>query len=346
MPRKYIAKFFSYAIISLTFKSFAQEVIRILMKRQPVVALIGATAAGKSALSLSIAEKFNAEIISVDSRQVFRYMDVGTDKVSSALRREIPHHMIDIADPDEKFTVADFADNAAKAAFRVIARRSTPIFVGGTPFYYNALFHSALNEALPSDADVREKYEALANSQGAELLHMRLAEVDPVTADRLHKNDVQRVTRALEIWEITGKSPSTIYQEGSKRDYGFDVLYIGLSRPREELFSRIEIRLEQEFSQGFPEEVKWLLNHGYDERFNPLKGLGYRELIDYHKGKISLEQALSQAVSRTKAFCRRQQTWFKKFTPAIWYNMSEAGYEQEIIDAINNHIHKQSGENL
>mgnify|MGYP002626820304 CR=1 FL=1 len=312
------------------------------MNRQPVVAFIGATAVGKTAVSLSVAEKLNAEIISVDSRQVYRYMDVGTDKVSSALRREVPHHMIDIADPDEKFTVSDFAEKASQATARVYSRKRIPLFVGGTPFYYNALFHAVLNEELPSDADIREKYEALANSQGAELLHMRLAEVDPDTAEKLHKNDVQRVTRALEIWDITGKAPSRLYHEGSKRDYGFDVLYIGLSRSREELFSRIEIRLEQEFSNGFPEEVSYLLNHGYNEQHNPLKGLGYRELIDYHRGKISLEHALEQAISRTKAFCRRQQTWFKKFSPAIWFDMSESNHEDEIIDIITKHIHNHN----
>ena len=311
------------------------------MNRQPVVALIGATAVGKTALSISIAEKLSAEIISVDSRQIYRYMDVGTDKVSSSLRREIPHHMIDIVDPDEKFSVSDFADKTSRAVSRIYARNKIPLFVGGTPFYYNALFHASLNSELPADDDIREKYESLANSQGAELLHMKLAEVDPETADRLHKNDVRRVTRALEIWDLTGKAPSQVYKEGEKRDYGFDVLYIGLSRPREELFSRIEIRLEQEFSSGFPEEVKWLLDHGFNERFNPLKGLGYRELIDYHHGKISLDEALEISISRTKTFCRHQQTWFKKFEPAIWFDMSESNHEEEILNAIQNHLHNE-----
>ena len=310
------------------------------MNRQPAVALIGATAVGKTALSLSVAEKLNAEIISVDSRQVYRYMDVGTDKVSASLRREIPHHMIDIADPDEKFTVSDFAQRASQAVSRIYARKKIPIFVGGTPFYYNALFHAALNEDLPSDSDVRGKYEALANSQGAELLHMRLAEVDPDTAERLHKNDVQRVTRALEIFELTGKAPSQIYSEGSKRDYGFDILYIGLSRSREELFRRIEIRLEQEYSSDFPAEVEWLMKNGFDDRYTPLKGLGYKELIDYHRGKLKFDEALEISISRTKAFCRRQQTWFKKFEPALWFDMSESSHEDEIIKTINNHIHK------
>ncbi|MBQ7170470.1 MAG: tRNA (adenosine(37)-N6)-dimethylallyltransferase MiaA [Synergistaceae bacterium] len=311
------------------------------MNRQPAVALIGSTAVGKTALSISVSEKLNAEIISVDSRQVYRYMDIGTDKVSASLRREIPHHMIDIADPDEKFTVSDFAGKAAQAASRILARKRIPLFVGGTPFYYNALFHASLNADLPSDSDVRGKYEALANSQGAELLHMRLAEVDPDTAGRLHKNDIQRVTRALEIYDLTGKAPSQIYSEGAKRDYGFDILYIGLSRPREELFRRIEIRLEQEYSSGFPEEVDWLMKHGFDDRHNPLKGLGYKELVDCHRGKMTLDDALEVSISRTKAFCRRQQTWFKKFAPAVWFDMSESNHEEEIIDTINKHIHKE-----
>ncbi len=310
------------------------------MNRQPVVALIGSTAVGKTALSISIAEKLNAEIISVDSRQVYRYMDVGTDKVSSALRHEIPHHMIDVADPDEKFTVSDFAEKTSQAVSRIYARKKIPLFVGGTPFYYNALFHASLNADLPSDENVREKYETLANSQGAELLHMRLAEVDPETAKKLHQNDIQRVTRALEIWDLTGKAPSQIFNEGSKRDYGYDVLYIGLSRSREELFSRIEIRLEQEWVSGFPEEVEWLIDHGFDDRYVPLKGLGYHELIEYYRGKISLSEALEQSISRTKAFCRRQQTWFKKFEPAIWFDMSESNHEEEIIKTILNHIDK------
>ena len=308
------------------------------MSRQPVVAFIGATAVGKTALSISVAEKLKSEIISVDSRQVYRYMDIGTDKISLSFRREIPHHMIDIADPDEKFTVSDFAEKASQAVKRILARKKIPLFAGGTPFYYNALFHASLNSELPSDENVREKYENLANSQGAELLHMRLAQVDPESAEKLHKNDVKRVTRALEIFDLTGKAPSEIFRDGEKRDFGFDVLYIGLSRPREELFSRITIRLEEEFSSGFPEEVEWLMQNGFDERFNPLKGLGYRELIDFHRGKIKFSEALEQSIARTKAFCRRQQTWFKKFEPVVWFDVSESNHENEILDLIKKHL--------
>ncbi len=309
------------------------------MTRQPVIAIIGATSVGKTNLSLSLAESLNAEIISVDSRQVYRYMDVGTDKISQADRKKIIHHMIDIVDPDENFTVSDFAEQASEAVKRIAARGKTPLFVGGTPFYYHALFHKALNSELPYDSEIRDKYAAFANSQGAELLHMRLAEVDPESASRLHVHDVQRVTRALEIWELTGKSPSEIYNDGDKKDFGLDVLYIGLSRPREELFNRITNRLSQEFQSGFVEEVIWLAENGYDEKFRPMKGLGYREILEYYRGKITLNDALINSVSRTKAFCRRQQTWFKKFEPAVWFDLSdEIDHTPEIMEVIKKHL--------
>jgi len=155
-----------------------------------VVALIGPTAVGKTALSLQVAENLKAEIISVDSRQVYRYMDIGTEKVSLAERKRIPHHMIDVADPDEPFSVSDFIEKAVSAARRILARGRVPLFVGGTPFYYNALFHESMNAILPHDAEVRRRWEDEAARDGAPALHARLAELDPVTAERLHPNDV------------------------------------------------------------------------------------------------------------------------------------------------------------
>ncbi|MBR1671582.1 MAG: tRNA (adenosine(37)-N6)-dimethylallyltransferase MiaA [Fretibacterium sp.] len=316
-------------------------------ERQPVIALIGPTAVGKTALSLDIAERLNArglppaEFISVDSRQVYRYMDVGTDKVSAAVRREIPHHLIDIADPDEPFSASAFVEAAARAVRRVAARDRVPVFVGGTPFYYNALFHASMNASLPHDPEVRRRYEELAALEGAQALHKRLAVLDPVTAERLHPNDVRRVSRALEIWELTGTPPSRLYAEGEKLDFGLDVLYIALTRPRAELFQRIAVRLEDEFASGFPEEVSWLIEHGFDERFPPMQGLGYRELAAWRRGRIGLDEALEASVARTRAFCRRQMTWFSKFEPALWYDISVSTgprLVEEVVDAALSHL--------
>ncbi|MCR4818913.1 MAG: tRNA (adenosine(37)-N6)-dimethylallyltransferase MiaA [Fretibacterium sp.] len=312
-----------------------------------VIALIGPTAVGKTALSLDAVEKLNArglppaEIISVDSRQVYRYMDVGTDKVSFAVRREIPHHLIDIADPDEPFSVSSFVEGAVSAVRRITARGRIPVFVGGTPFYYNALFNASMNASLPHDPEVRRRYEELAAQEGAGVLHSRLAELDPVTAERLHPNDIRRVSRALEIWALTGTPPSQLYAEGKKLDFGFDVLYIALTRPRAELFTRIADRLSEEFSSGFPEEVSWLIEHGFDERFPSMQGLGYRELAAWRRGKMSLDEALEGSVTRTRAFCRRQMTWFSKFEPVLWYDISVSSASQlvdKVVEAALSHL--------
>lgn len=291
-------------------------------RRIPAVAIIGPTAVGKTALSLELARMLNAEIISVDSRQVYRYMDVGTDKISREIRREILHHAIDVADPDEVFTVADFVELAEAAVKRIRLRGRVPLFVGGTPFYYNALFHGVLNAGLPGDSVVRERYEKTAEEEGAEALHRMLAAVDTVTAARLHPNDVRRVSRALEIYELTGRPPSKLYEEGEKTSPSMDVLYIGLNRPRAELFEAIAKRVRQQFASGYPEEVAWLIEHGFDEQFPSMQGFGYRELAAWYRGTMTMEEALEGDVRRTKAFCRRQMTWFGKFNPVVWYDIS------------------------
>ena len=309
--------------------------------RQPVVALIGPTAVGKTALSLELAMHLGAEIISVDSRQVYRYMDVGTDKIAASERRRVPHHAVDVADPDEVFTVSDFVSLALGAVRRIRARGRVPLFVGGTPFYYNALFHAAMNVSLPHDPEVRRRYEERAALEGASALHARLAEVDEVTANRLHPNDVRRVVRALEIWDLTGTPPSRLYAEGEKADSGLDVLYVGLDRPRPDLFVRIAERARRQFVSGYPEEVSWLIEHGFDERFPSMQGFGYRELAAWYRGKLSLDEALEGDISRTRAFCRRQMTWFGKFEPALWYDtsaLSASELERRVREAASRHL--------
>lgn len=319
-------------------------------RRKPVVALIGATAVGKTAVSISVVEKLKAdlkadiEIISVDSRQIYRYMNVGTEKVPYELRREIPHHLIDIADPDEFFSVSDFVNRAVDAAERIFSRGGVPLFVGGTPYYYNALFNASINKSLPHDPEVRKRYEQIND---AAILHAKLAEVDPVTAQRLHPNDMRRVSRALEIWDITGMPPSELYNRDDKLNFGFDVFYIGLTCERSELFQRIEKRLKQEFNSGFIDEVAWLIEHGFDERFSPMNGLGYGELVKYHRHELSLEEAFNNALARTKAFCRRQNTWFKKFEPVIWFDVMAYSHEQLVENVVKTaliHMNKTTDE--
>ncbi|MCL1940661.1 MAG: tRNA (adenosine(37)-N6)-dimethylallyltransferase MiaA, partial [Synergistaceae bacterium] len=260
--------------------------------KQRVVAIVGATATGKTALSLEIAPALNAEIISVDSRQVYRYMNVGTDKISLETRRKITHHLIDVADPDENFTVARFVELCKDCVPRILSRGKIPLFAGGTAFYYQSLFSPAITDGLPRDVSVRSRFESFAKQEGNQALHLKLQEIDPNTAKRLHCNDVRRVSRMLEIYEITGKPPSEIFAENDKISSPWDVLYIGLDRPRQEIYKNISERVNWQFNNGYPEEVEWLLKNGYDEKFPSMQGFGYRELIEYIRGNMSFEEAL------------------------------------------------------
>jgi tRNA dimethylallyltransferase len=268
-------------------------------------------------------------------------MDVGTDKAPLSQRRAILHHAIDVADPDQVFTVASFVALARDAVSRIRGRGRIPLFVGGTPFYYHALFDEALNDGLPSDPQIRLRFEGLAESEGPETLHRMLKEVDAPTAARLHPNDVRRVSRALEIHALTGAAPSQLYAQGEKNRSDMDVFYIGIDRPRADLYENIASRVRRQFASGYPEEVGWLLANGFDERFPSMQGFGYRELAAWHRGTLTMEEALEGDIRRTKAFCRRQMTWFGKFAPTLWYDTSVSSVRDligNIFEAAQKHL--------
>lgn len=294
------------------------------MKRSndTIFAIIGPTAVGKTRAAFELARIIGAEIISVDSRQVYRYLDVGTDKISIEERREIPHHLIDVADPDEVFTAFDFVNAAERAADRIIARGKVPILAGGSPMWYKALEGVVLSNSLPHDGSVRKDLEEFASEHGSHALHERLTSVDPISASKIHPNDFIRLSRALEIYTLTGRPASEIYAEQSKAGGSRKITYFALDSPREALYERIEKRVVQQFHSGYPEEVEWLLKNGYGRDLPAMQGFGYRELVKYIDGEMSFEDALAGDVRSTKAFARRQTTWFKQFSPVIWYDTS------------------------
>ena len=315
-------------------------------KPLPVIAIAGPTAVGKTAVSIELAKRVGGEVISVDSRQVYRYLDVGADKISPSIRREVLHHMIDVVDPDQVFSAADFVLGCRDAVERIRARGRVPIFAGGTPFYYDALFGSGLSKNLPRDGDVRRELEDFARREGKEALHDLLRRDDPETAGRLHVNDVRRVVRALEIRRLTGRSASSWYALDEKiLPAGlYDVLYIGLTRPRPLLYEAIERRVQEQFASGFPEEVEWLLAQGFDERFPSMQGFGYRELVQYFRGEMTLEEAAQGDIRSTKAFSRRQMTWFSKFSPILWYDTTACiipDLAAEIEKEVRTHLEKE-----
>lgn len=309
--------------------------------QRPVIAIIGPTAVGKTAFSLDLARNLNAEILSVDSRQVYRYMDVGTDKIDSTTRRQILHHLIDVADPDEIFSAADFHFLATAAMERIVRRGRVPLFVGGTMFYYQALFGGLLSEGLPADEAVRSRLQRETDHLDDVSLHGRLVAVDAERAEALHPHDRQRVLRALEIFEITGKRPTDLFREKARLRSPYRPLYIGLTRPREELVHTIDRRVREQFSAGYVDEVKWLLDRGFEEHFPSMQGFGYREIVAYLRGRISLEEAIEGDIRSTKAFARRQMTWFRKFEPALWYDMScvdQGRFLEEVTDICQRHL--------
>lgn len=302
-------------------------------KKTPVIAIIGPTAVGKTKFSLELARRLNAEVISVDSRQVYRYLDVGTDKVSPEIRREILHHLIDVADPDQIYSAADFALQASDAIERIRARDRVPLLIGGTAFYYKALC-GTLSEDLPKDLSVRKRLEEEIKERGLAELHSELRAVDPAAGEKIHPNDHVRTMRAVEIFRITGKSATWWYENQAKMESPYDIFYIGLIRDRVNLYKNIEARIKQQFSNGYPEEVEWLLAQGYSPKLPALQGFGYRELVQYVKGNCSYEDALEGDIRSTKAFSRRQMTWFKHFEPSLWYDFDKYEMSEAMEDVL------------
>ena len=293
-----------------------------MSERRTIFAVTGPTAAGKTRVSFELARRIGAEIISVDSRQVYRYLDIGTDKISSEERKIVPHHLIDVADPDEVFTAADFLLHAEEAAERIFERGKIPLLVGGTALYYRALEGGLLTESLPSDENLRRELERKADETGTTALYSELESIDPKRASRIHPNDRMRLVRALEIITLTGRSVSDIYHDNKKIPCSFKVHYLGVNMPREELYAKIEKRVREQFSSGYIEEVEWLLNNGYSRSLPALQGFGYKEIADYLEGKITIEDAIESDIKATKIFSRRQMTWFKQFYPIMWYDVS------------------------
>ncbi|MCF7936791.1 MAG: tRNA (adenosine(37)-N6)-dimethylallyltransferase MiaA [Synergistales bacterium] len=303
-------------------------------ERIVVPALIGPTASGKTSLSLRIARELNAEVISVDSRQVYRYMDVGTDKVDRQTRYEILHHLIDVADPDEVYSAADFVRQATDAVRRIRARGRLPLLVGGTPFYFSALAEGLLSGDLPKDEQLRRELEAEAERNGRAALHARLQKADPGAAATIHPNDTTRVVRALEITLLSGKPVTEVYGEQERMESPVEPRYIGLAPDRGGLYGIIAQRVRAQFAAGYVEEVAWLLQKGFARDLPAMKGFGYREIAAHLQGECTLEEAIQGDIRSTKAFSRRQMTWFRKFPGVVWYDAGSACADEAVFDEI------------
>ena len=286
----------------------------------PVLVICGPTGSGKTTLALSLAEKFPLEIISADSRQVYRRMDIGTAKATSFEQAVIPHHMIDLVDPDQEFSVADFVDLARPLISQITARGNIPCVVGGTGLYIRALL-GGLADLPSADPKLRKQLHQREQEEGAGSLYRELQQVDPVAAAEIHPNNLIRIVRALEVCIVSGRKISELKAEHSFSEQPYRVLKLAPDFPRSELYSRINQRTGQMLSSGLVDEVRGLVED-YSFELKTLQTLGYREVVQYLKEEINTEQMSDDIQKHTRQYAKRQLTWFRKEADIIWVDSS------------------------
>ncbi len=294
-----------------------------------IIIILGPTASGKTAVSLDLARRFDAEIVSADSQQVWRGMDIGTAKANLTERGRIPHHLIDIMDPDEHFDAARFVACADEALADIAARRKRAFVVGGTGMYLRMLVHG-LCEAPQQDKEFREKIEAEIKTAGLKKLHDRLREIDPEGALAIHPNDPTRITRALEIFELTGVPASEFRKLHGYGEQRYHALKIGLTVEREELYRRIDARIDTMMAEGLLDEVRGLMEL-YGPDCQGLRAVGYREFVRHLLGEIPLEEAVTLAKRNSRRFAKRQLTWFRADEDITWFAPDDTEHIAHVI---------------
>ena len=290
-----------------------------------LLALVGPTATGKTETAILAAEALGGEIVNADSMSFYRGMDIGTAKPTVEERARIPHHLVDILDPDEPFTVAEYKARAEAAIDNVLARHRVPILVGGSGLYVRAVISGVSFKQAPPDPELRQQLTAQAEREGTEALHARLAEVDPEAAARITPRDLKRIIRALEVYLTTGETISSLQALDRERPPRYNTCQFGLTLPREELYRRIEARLDQQLAAGLVAEVQGLLDQGCHEGLVPMKGLGYAQLARYLRGACSFDEAVVALKRDTRRFAKRQLTWFRADKRIQWVDMAEIG---------------------
>ncbi len=288
------------------------------MKSKPkVVVIAGPTASGKTELAIHLAKHFSAEIVNADSMQVYRGMDIGTAKPTLEQRKRVPHHLIDVVNPDEEFNAAIYRELALDSIQNIWSRRKLCFVVGGTGLYIRALLGGLLY-VPPKDPELRNRLRKEAQEQGLKELYKRLFEYDPEYAKLIHPNDRVRIIRALEIYYLTGKKNSELIKKHGFRDSSLDALKIFLHISRKELYEKIDKRCTRMIESGLIEETRRLLVQGYSPELKPMQAIGYRQIVKYIQGEWSLKEALRRMQTDTRRYAKRQITWFKKEPEMIW----------------------------
>lgn len=309
------------------------------MEKKKLVILTGPTAVGKTKLSIELAKRIGGEIISADSAQVYKYMDIGSAKIRPEEMEGIPHYLVDELEPSEEFNVVVFQQKTKKYMQEIYERGHIPILVGGTGFYIQAVLYDIQFSVDDDNHQIREELEKQAAEMGAEYLHEELRKIDPASAEAIHANNVKRVIRALEYYKLTGQKISEHNEEQRQNESPYDFSYFVLNDHRELLYERIDQRVDEMISEGLVEEVKGLKEMGYDRSYVSMQALGYKEIFSYLEGEISLDEAVYIIKRDTRHFAKRQITWFKREKEVTWVNKPEFDYNNEkILDFMFEHI--------
>jgi len=284
-----------------------------------LIVIVGPTASGKSQLAIELAREFDGEILSCDSVQIYKYFHIGSAKLSVADQRGIPHHLMDLLDPDEPFTAGDYLRLGRQALQEIRSRGRVPFVVGGTGLYLRALLEGLFQGPRRSD-ELRLRLNNVAERRGNRYLHRVLERVDPVLACKITVNDRHKMIRALEVFFLTSRPLSSHFETGSQSLEGFEVLKIGLNPPRALLYDRIERRVDQMFAEGLVKEVQSILARGFAPGLKPFESLGYLQATRFLNGEISLPEAIALTKQDTRRYAKRQLTWFRREKECIWYD--------------------------
>lgn len=303
------------------------------MNKKKLLIIVGPTAVGKTATSIEVAERLKGEIISADSMQIYKKMDIGTAKPSQEEMQDIPHYLIDIIEPDVDYSVAIFQNQAKKLIDRITNNGKLPILVGGTGLYINAIIYNMDFTSTVSNWGLRNMLQEEALKYGNEYIHNKLKQIDPETAGRIHKNNVKRVIRAIEVFNESGSSIGD-FRKDLELNNEYDFILIGLTRDRKELYNRINQRVDIMIENGLVDEVKNLINQGYSEDLIAFRGLGYKEIIKYLQGYYTLQEAIETLKRDTRRYAKRQLTWFKRLEFIKWFNLSEYSSKEKLTEHI------------
>lgn len=301
------------------------------MSKKPMVVLTGPTAVGKTALSIDLAKKINGAIISADSMQVYKYMDIGSAKITKEEMQGIDHYLIDELMPEDEFNIVQFQKMAKEALDKIYSNGQIPIITGGTGFYIQGLLYDIDFDAQNQNDSIRKELEAFAVEKGAHQLHELLKDIDPVSYDIIHENNVKRVIRAIEFYRISGYPISEHNQQEKQKESPYNFAYFVLNDDRENLYKRIDKRVDIMVKQGLVEEVRRLHQMGYSKDMVSMQGLGYKEILRSFEGEYSMEEAIDIIKRETRRFAKRQITWFRREKEVIWINKNEYNYSNDLI---------------